>query len=47
MNSINDSQLLPTGGDPRLSIVGGIGVAILGTVVLPLLVTIKPELRSS
>jgi hypothetical protein len=47
INSINGSQLLPTGGDPRLAIVGGIGVAILVTVVLPLLVTIKLELRSS
>jgi hypothetical protein len=47
INSINESRLSPTGGDPRLAIVGGIGVAILVTVILPLLVSIKLELRSS
>jgi len=47
MKSINDSQLLPNGDGPRLAIAAGIGVAILVTVVLPLLVSIKLELRSS
>ena len=46
IKSISNSQLLPTGADPRLAIVGGIAVAILVTVVLPLVVSIKLELRS-
>ena len=46
IKSIDSSQLLPTGSGPRLAIVGGIGAAILVTVVLPLVVSIKLELRS-
>jgi hypothetical protein len=46
IKSISNSQLLPTGGDPVLATVGGIAVAILVTVVLPLVVSIKLELPS-
>lgn len=47
IKSINNSHLPPNDGGPRLAIVGGVGVAILVTVVLPLVVSIKLELRST